>query len=104
MRSFILTLALLLLAVTPALAGERGDTLAFGQCVEVPTAGGPYGDGTPAGELFALYAEEINPGVLVYPEELILPDEGPGPSAGLREAQLDGEGWYDPYGPEGPGT
>lgn len=100
MRSFILTLALVLLAVTPALA----DDLSIGQCVEAPTAVGPYGDGTPAGELFALYAEEINPRVLVYPEELILPDEGPGPSAGLREAQLDGEGWYDPYGPEGPGT
>lgn len=65
MRPYLLAAALL---AFPALAAASPAD-PFAQCRERPLSSGPYGDGSPAGELFALYAEEINPAVLIFPEE-----------------------------------
>lgn len=94
-----LLLAASLLAATPALTlagpatvppgqggqGSGAPELAFTLCYGLPESGGPFGDGTPAGELFALYATQINPDVLIFGEPL--PDE---PAAAPREAWLTG--------------
>jgi hypothetical protein len=92
----LLLAAALLSAGGAATAGEPG----FMQCEALPQSPGPYGDGTVAGELFGIYAAEINPGVLVYPEDLDAPVSR---GFDLEAAQVKGEGWFDPYATEGPG-
>lgn len=109
MRSSILALVLPLLAAGPAMAGDNpphatpASDLTIVQCTEQPTALGPYGDGTASGELFAIYAEEINAEVLIYPEDLFEAEPTPPREPfHTEQAQVRGEGWFDPYAVEGP--
>jgi hypothetical protein len=98
----------LLLAAALLSAGggmAAADEPAFLRCDILPESPGPYGDGTAAGELFGIYAAEINPEVLVYPEELYEREETPRQRGfDVEEAHVKGEGWFDAYATEGPGT
>lgn len=91
MRTLLLAATLLaatptLVQAGPAVGATADQDLAFTLCYAMPDSGGPFGDGTPAGELFALYATEINSDVLIFDEPL--PEEPA--AAPLRDAWLTG--------------
>ncbi len=96
----VLLLAATLLAATTSLS-LAGDSAAastpagatIGLCFGLPEADSIYGDGTAAGELFAIYATEINPDVLIFDE----PTRRPAHTPILHDAARKGPAGAAPY-------
>lgn len=91
MRTLLLAATLLaappaLVQADPAIGAAEDQDVAFTLCYAMPDSGGPFGDGTPAGELFALYATEINSDVLIFGE----PQPEAPATASLQDAWLTG--------------